>query len=162
MPPSSRYSHPKSVQISATKLSMFQKKLSQVFKKALKSTLSQIHFSLKIVASSGDRCPRFLTFPKLSMISHAQLWLLLFLQISLFIYFNLGHGPIRAKNNVNKQTNLKNNNNQSWAWLIMLNFGNVKNLGHKAIWHTHGLVILTKFCYYHVKIVDFLLSANFC
>ena len=77
-------------------------------------------------------CPRFLTFPKLSMISHAQLWLLLFLQISLFIYFNLGHGPIRAKNNVNKQTNLKNNNNQSWAWLIMLNFGNVKNLGHKS------------------------------
>ena len=75
-------------------------------------------------------CPRFLTFPKLSMISHAQLWLLLFLQISLFIYFNLGHGPIRAKSNVNKQTNLKNNNNQSWAWLIMLNFGNVKNLGH--------------------------------
>ena len=62
---------------------------------------------------SCDYCPRFLTFPKLSMISHAQLWLLLFLQISLFIYFNLGHGPIRAKNNVNKQTNLKNNNNQS-------------------------------------------------
>ena len=26
---------------------------------------------------------------------------------SLFIYFNLGHGPIRAKNNVNKQTNLE-------------------------------------------------------
>ena len=52
-------------------------------------------------------CPRFLTFPKLSMISHAQLWLLLFFQISLFIYFNLGPGPIRAKNNVNKQTNLE-------------------------------------------------------
>ena len=41
------------------------------------------------------------------MISHAHLWLLLFLQISLFIYFNLGPGPIRAKNNVNKQTNLE-------------------------------------------------------
>ena len=41
------------------------------------------------------------------MISHAQLWLLLFLQISLFIYFNLGYGPIRAKNNENKQTNFE-------------------------------------------------------
>ena len=31
-----------------------------------------------------------LALPKLSMISYAQLWLLLFLQIILFIYFNLG------------------------------------------------------------------------
>ena len=31
-----------------------------------------------------------LTLPKLSMISYAHLWLLLFLQISLFIHFNLG------------------------------------------------------------------------
>ena len=42
------------------------------------------------------------------MVSHAQLWLLLFFQISLFIYINLGPGPIRAKNNENKQTNLEN------------------------------------------------------
>ena len=52
-------------------------------------------------------CPGFLTFPKLSMINHAQLWLLLFFQISLFIYFNLSPGPIRAKNSVNKQTYLE-------------------------------------------------------
>ena len=44
---------------------------------------------------SIDYCPRFLTFPKLSMISYAQLWLLLFFQISLFIYFNLAlFGPL--------------------------------------------------------------------
>ena len=41
------------------------------------------------------------------MISYAQLWLLLFFQISLFIYFNLSPGPIRAKNSVNKQTYLE-------------------------------------------------------
>ena len=37
----------------------------------------------------NNLCPRFLAFPKLSMISHAHLWLLLFLQISLFTHFNL-------------------------------------------------------------------------
>ena len=33
---------------------------------------------------ASDSCPRFLAFPKFSMISHAYLWFLLFLQISLF------------------------------------------------------------------------------
>ena len=109
--------------------------IKEIFMNTFKVFIQTLLFSVTdttYIASKFFRflCPRFLTFSKLSMISHALLWLLLFLQISLFIYFNLGHGPIRAKNNVNKQTNLKNNNNQSWAWLIMLNFGNVKNLGH--------------------------------
>ena len=42
-------------------------------------------------------CPRFLAFPKLSIFSHAHLWLLLFLQITLFIYINLGPDWFRAK-----------------------------------------------------------------
>ena len=53
------------------------------------------------------KCPRFLTFPKLSMISHAQLWLLLFFQISLFIYAILCPDWSRTKIKVNKQTNLE-------------------------------------------------------
>ena len=53
----------------------------------------------------GLKCPRFLEFPKLSMISHAHLWLLLFMKISLFIYFNLIPEPIRVKININKETN---------------------------------------------------------
>ena len=46
----------------------------------------------------------------LAKVEHDQLCstlVVLFFQISLFIYFNLGPGPIRAKNNVNKQTNLE-------------------------------------------------------
>ena len=54
-----------------------------------------------------DQCPGFLTLPKLSMISHAQLWLLLFFQISLFIYVILGPDWSMAKIKVNKQTNLE-------------------------------------------------------
>ena len=75
--------------------------------------------------------PQVFNIPKVEHDQPCSTLVVLFFQISLFIYFNLGPGPIRAKNNGNKQTNLKNNNNQSWAWLIMLNFGNVKNLGHK-------------------------------
>ena len=80
--------------------------------------------------SLSNLMPRVFNIPKVEHDQPCSTLVVVFFQISLFIYFNLGHGPIRAKNNVNKQTNLKNNNNQSWAWLIMLNFGNVKNLGH--------------------------------
>ena len=48
---------------------------------------------------SDDLCPIFVAFPKLSMISHAQLWLLLFVQIEPI-------DPIKAKIKMNKQTNL--------------------------------------------------------
>ena len=76
--------------------------------------------------------PQVFNIPK---VEHDQPWstlVVLFFKISLFIYVILGNGPISAKNNVNKQTNFEKQNNQSWAWLIMLNFGNVKNLGHKT------------------------------
>ena len=107
------------------------KKYFHLFMK--RNILVQTNKKLYTLIHYNDLHLWFLAFPKLSMISHAHLWLLLFLQISLFIYFNLGPGPIRAKNNVNKQTNLEKQNNQSWAWLIMLNFGNVKNLVHKPL-----------------------------
>ena len=43
---------------------------------------------------SVDLCPRFLTFPKLSMINHAQLWLLLFFKwVCLFTLFLALIGP---------------------------------------------------------------------
>ena len=74
--------------------------------------------------------PQVFNIPKVEHDQLCSTLVVLFFQISLFIYFNLGPGPIRAKNNVNKQTNLEKQNNQSWAWLIMLNFGNVKNPGH--------------------------------
>ena len=83
--------------------------------------------------------PQVFNIPKVEHDQLCSTLVVLFFQISLFIYFNLGPGPIRAKNNVNKQTNLEKQNNQSWAWLIMLNFGNVKNLGHKLSKRTLSL-----------------------
>ena len=74
--------------------------------------------------------PQVFNIPKVEHDQPCSTLVVLFFKISLFIYIILGTDWSIAKNNINKQTNLKNNNNQSWAWLIMLNFGNVKNLGH--------------------------------
>ena len=52
--------------------------------------------------------PRVFNIPKVEHDQPCSTLVVLFFQISLFIYFNLGPGPIRAKNNVNKQTNLEN------------------------------------------------------
>ena len=73
--------------------------------------------------------PQIFSIPKVEHDQPCSTLVVLFFKISLFIYVILGADWSMAKNNINKQTNLKNNNNQSWAWLIMLNFGNVKNLG---------------------------------
>ena len=77
--------------------------------------------------------PQVFNIPKVEHDQPCSTLVVLFFKISLFIYVILGNGPISAKNNVNKQTNFEKQNNQSWAWLIMLNFGNVKNLGHKEL-----------------------------
>ena len=57
--------------------------------------------------------PQVFNIPKVEHDQPCSTLVVLFFQISLFIYFNLGPGPIRAKNNVNKQTNLEKQNNQS-------------------------------------------------
>ena len=75
--------------------------------------------------------PQVFNIPKVEHDQPCSTLVVLFFKISLFIYVILGADWSIAKNNINKQTNFEKQNNQSWAWLIMLNFGNVKNLGHK-------------------------------
>ena len=98
-------------------------------------------FSFHESLANLKHMPQVFNIPKVEHDQPCSTLVVLFFKISLFIYVILGNGPISAKNNVNKQTNFEKQNNQSWAWLIMLNFGNVKNPGHKSpsiwliIWH---------------------------
>ena len=78
-----------------------------------------IHINLSALLSSKTwfSCPRFLTLPKMIAISYVHVWLLLFLQISLFIHVNLGLRLVHTSNHsptsecVNKLI-CKSNNNQ--------------------------------------------------
>ena len=51
--------------------------------------------------------PQIFSIPKVEHDQPCSTLVVLFFKISLFIYIILGHGPIRAKNKVNKQTNLE-------------------------------------------------------
>ena len=86
-------------------------------------------------ASSEILMPQVFNIPKVEHDQPCSTLVVLFFKISLFIYVILGADWSIAKNNINKQTNFEKQNNQSWAWLITLNFGNAKNLGHYSqIW----------------------------
>ena len=74
--------------------------------------------------------PQIFSIPKVEHDQPCSTLVVLFFKIRLFIYVILGADWSIAKNNINKQTNFEKQNNQSWACLIMLNFGNAKNLGH--------------------------------
>ena len=47
----------------------------------------QTRLEIKLYFDVISLCPRFLTFPKMNMISNDHIWL--YVQISLFTYFNL-------------------------------------------------------------------------
>ena len=57
--------------------------------------------------------PQVFNIPKVEHDQPCSTLVVLFFKISLFIYVILGNGPISTKNNVNKQTNLEKQNNQS-------------------------------------------------
>ena len=74
-------------------------------------------WTLTILGLPGNlyQMPQVFNIPKVEHDQPCSTMVVLFFQISLFIYVILGPDWPRAKIKVNKQTNLEKQNNQSWA-----------------------------------------------